>query len=227
MALVEFAYNNSYQVSVQMAPYEALYGRPCRLPLCWIEVEESSITGPNLIRDTSEKVRWIRQCLLMAQSWQKSYVDVRRRPLEFEVGDHVFLKVMPKRRVVRFGKRRKLSPRFIRLFEILKRIGVVAFRLALPPNMLGVHEIFHVSMLWKYTLDPAHMVDWGQIEVDTDGTFEEGPVCIVDSRDQVLRGKTVRLVRVLWQHYGVEESTWEREDTMRATYPFLFRDEGT
>ena len=93
--------------------------------------------------------------------------------------------------------------------------------------MKGVHEVFHVSMLWKYTLDPAHVVDWGKIKVDTDEIIEEGPVCILDSRDQVLRRKTVRLVLVLWLHYGVEESTWEREDTMRATYPFLFRDEGT
>ena len=93
--------------------------------------------------------------------------------------------------------------------------------------MSGVHEVFHVSILRVYTLDPAHVVDWRQIEVDTDGTFEEGPVYIVDSRYQVLRRKTVRLVRVLWRHCGVEESTWEREDTMQATYPFLFRDEGT
>ena len=152
---------------------------------------------------------------------------MRRRPLEFEVGDHVFLKVMPKRGVVRFGKRGKLSQRVIGPFEILERIGTVAYRLALSPNTSGVHEVFHVSMLRKYIPDPAHVVDWGQIEVDTDGTFEEGPVCIIDSRDQVLRRKTVRLVRVLWRHYGVEESTWEREDTIRATYPFLFRDEGT
>ena len=95
--LVEFAYNNSYQASIQMAPYEALYGRPCRSPLCWTEVGESSITGPDLIRDTSEKVSLIQQRLLTAQSRQKSYADVRRRPLEFEVGDHVFLKVMHKR----------------------------------------------------------------------------------------------------------------------------------
>ena len=93
--------------------------------------------------------------------------------------------------------------------------------------MLGVYEVFHVSMLRRYTSDPAHVVDWGEIEVDMDGTFEEGPVCIVDSRDQVLRSKTVRLVRVLWKHRGVEESTWECEDTMWATYPFLFRDECT
>ena len=129
--------------------------------------------------------------------------------------------------MVRFDKRGKLSPRFIGSFEILERIGTVAYRLALPPSMSGVHEVFHVSMLRKYTPDPAHVVDWRQIEVDTDETFEEGPVCIVDSRDQVLRRKTVRLVRVLWRHCGVEESTWEREGTMRATYPFLFRDEGT
>ena len=129
--------------------------------------------------------------------------------------------------MVKFGKCGKLSPRFIGPFEILERIGVVAYQLALPPSMSGVHEVFHVSMLQKYTPDPAHVVDWGQIEVDTDGTFEEGPVCIVDSRDQVLRHKTVRLVRVLWRHYGVEESTWEREDMMRDNYPFLFKDEGT
>ena len=227
LPLVEFAYNNSYQASIQMVPYEALYGRPCRSPLCWTEVVESSITCPDLVIDTSEKVSLIRQRLLTAQSRQKSYADVRRRPLEFEVGDHVFLKVMPKRGVVRFGERGKLSPRFSGSFEILERIGTVAYRLALPPSISGVHEVFHVSMLRKYTLDPAHVVDWGQIEVDIDGTFEEGPVCILDSRDQVLLCKTVRLVRVLWRLYGVEESTWEREDTMRATYPFLFRDEGT
>ena len=126
--------------------------------------------------------------------------------------------------MVRFGKRGKLSPRFIGPLEILERLCTVANRLALPSSMSGVHEVFHVSMLQRYTPDPAHVVDWGQIEIDTDGTFEEGPVCIVDSRDRVLRRKTVRLVRVLWQHCGVEESTWEREDTMRATYPFLFRD---
>ena len=152
---------------------------------------------------------------------------MRRRPLEFEVGDHVFLKVMPKRGVVRFDKHGKLSPRFIRPFEILERVGTVAYRLALPPSMSGVHEVFHVSILRRYTPDPADVVDWGEIEVDTCGTFEDGRVCIMDSQDQVLRRKTVRLVRVLWQHPGVEESTWEHEDMMQDTYPFLSRDEGT
>ena len=104
---------------------------------------------------------------------------------------------MSKRGVVRFGKRGKLSPRFIGHFEILERVGTVAYRLALPPNMSGVHDVFHVSMLWKYATDPAHVVDWGQIKVDKYETFEEGPVCILDSRDQVLRHKTVMLVLVL------------------------------
>ena len=149
-------------------------------------MEESSITGPDLIRDTLEKVSLIRHRLLTAQSRQKSYADILRRPLEFEVEDHVLLKVMPKRGVVRFGKRGKLSSRFIRPFEILERVGIIAYRLALLPSMSGVHEVFHVSMLHRYTSDPAHVVDWGEIEVDTDKTFEEGPVCIMDSRDQVM-----------------------------------------
>ena len=130
---------------------------------------------------------------------------------------------MPKRGVVRFGKREKLSSRFIGPFEILERISTVAYQMALPPNMSGVHEVFHVSMLQRYTPDPAQVVDWGEIEVDMNGTFEEGPVCIMNNQDQVLQCKTVSLVRVLWRHRGVEESTWEREDMMRATYPFLFR----
>ena len=142
-----------------MAPYEALYGRPYRSPICWTEAEESSITGPDLIRDTSKKVSLIQHCLLTAQSWKKSYADVQRRPLEFAVGDHVFLKVMPKRGVVRFGKCGKISPRIIGPFEILERVGTVVYRLALPPSMSCVHEVFHVSMLRRYTPDPARVVD--------------------------------------------------------------------
>ena len=142
-----------------MEPYKALYGRPCRSLICWTKVEGSSITSLDLIRDTLEKVGLIRQRLLTAQSRQKSYADRRRRPLEFKVDDHVFLKVMPKRGVVRFNKRGKLVPIFIEPFEILERVGIVAYRLALPPSLSGVHEVFHVSMLRKYTPDPTHVVD--------------------------------------------------------------------
>ena len=205
--MVEFAYNNSYQGSIQMAPYEALYGRPCRSPICWTEVRESSITGPDLIKDTSEKVGMIRKRLLTAQSRQKSYNDIRRRPLEFEAGDHVFLKVIPKRGVIRFDKRGKLSPRYIGPFEVLERVGMVAYRLALLLSFSTIHDVFHVSMLRKYTPDPTHIMDWGKLVVDADGTFEEELVRIMDSRKQVLRGKTMRLVKVLWQHQGVEEAT--------------------
>ena len=183
LPLVEFAYNNSYQVSIQMAPYEALYRRLCRSPICWTGVRESSTAGPDLIRDTSEEVDLIRRCLLMAQIRQKSYVDRRRRPLEFEVGDHVFLKVTPKRGVIRFGKRGKLLPRFIGPFKILDRVGAVAYQLALPPSLSSVHEVFHVSMLQKYTPDPTHVVDWGELIVEADRTFEEGPMRILNNRD--------------------------------------------
>ena len=164
--------------------------------------------------------------LLTAQSRHKSYVDRRRRPLEFEVGDHVFLKVMPKRGVVKFGKLGELAPRYIGPFEVLERVGTVAYQLVLPPSLSSVHEVFHVSMLRKYTPDPAHVVDWGKITVDTDGTLEERLVRILDTRDQVCRRKTVLLMKVLWRHREVEEATWEREETMRTTYHFLFKDEG-
>ena len=202
------------------------YGRPCRSPICWAEVGESFITSLDLIRDTSEKVGMIRQRLLTAQSRQNSYADRRRRPLEFEAGDHVFLKVTPKRGVVMFSKRGKMSLRYIRPFEILERVGIVSYQLALPPSLSGVHEVFHVSMLRKYTPDPTHVVDWSELGINADGTFEERPVCIMDSREQLLRHKTMRLVKVLWQHRGVEGATREHEDTMRARYPFLFEDGG-
>ena len=159
LPLVEFAYNNCYQESIQMTPYEALHGRPCRSSVCWTEVGERTTTGPELVRDTSEKVDLIWKCLLAAQSWQKIYADGRRRPLKFEVGDHVFLKVMSKRGVVRFGKRGKLSLRYIGPFEVLERVVTVTYRLDLPPSLSSVHVVFHVSILQKYTPDLTHVMD--------------------------------------------------------------------
>ena len=225
--LIEFAYNNSYQSSIEMAPYEALYGRPCRSPLCWAEVGEAPLLGPELVRETTEKVSLIRQRLFTAQSRQKSYADQRRRPLTFEVGDHVFLKVMPRRGLMRFGKKGKLSPRFIGPFEILEKVGAVAYRLALPPQLERVHNVFHVSMLRKYEQDPSHVVDWSEMEIEVDATYEEKPIRILDRREQVLRNKTIPLVKVLWRHRGIEEATWEREATMRVNYPHLFENRGT
>ena len=140
----------------------------------------------------------------------------------FEVGDHVFLKISPRRGLMRFGKSGKLSPRFIGPFEILERIGEVVYRLALPLQLSGVHDIFHVSMLQKYELDPSHVLDWTNLEVDEDASYEERPVWVLDRRDQVLRGKTIPLVKVLWKHHGVEEATWERKADVRERYPDLF-----
>ena len=105
-------------------------------------------------------------------------------------------------------------------------VGTVAYRLALLPSLSSLHVVFHVSMFRKYTLDLTHVMDWGELVADADGTFEEGLVRIVDSWDQVLQSKTVRLVKVMWQHRGIEEATWEREDTIRANHPFLFKEEG-
>ena len=143
----------------------------------------------------------------------------------FEVGDHVFLKISPKRGLMRFGKSEKLSPWFISPFEILERIGEVVYRLALPPQFFRVHDVFHISMLRKYGPDPSHVLDWTDLEVDEDVSYEERPARVLDKRDQVLRGKTIHLVKVLWKHHGVEEATWERELEVREKYPDLFIDE--
>ena len=222
LPLVEFAYNNSYQASIEMAPYEALYGRPCRSPVCWTDAGETGLLGPDLVRDTTEKIRLIQQRLLTAQSRQKSYADRRNRPLSFKEGDHVFLKIRPRRGVIRFGKKGKLSPRYIGPFEILEKIGQVAYRLALPPQIDRVHNVFHVSMLRKYLALPTHVLNWGDLDIDEDATFEEEPVEIQDSMEKSIRNRIIRLVRVLWKHRGMEETTWEREEAMRANYPQLF-----
>jgi hypothetical protein len=166
LALVEFAYNNSYQASIEMAPYEALYGRPCRSPICWTEVGETSLLAPDLARETTEKVKVIQQRFLTAQSRQRSYADKRTKPLTFNVGDHVFLKISPRRGIIRFGKKGKLSPRYIGPFEILQRAGEVAYRLALPPQIDRVHNVFRVSMLREYMSHPTHILNWEEVTID-------------------------------------------------------------
>ena len=134
--------------------------------------------------------------------------------------------MIPKRGVVRFGEWGKLSSRYIRPFEVLERVGTAAYRLAIPPSLSSVHVVFLVSMLRKYTPNPTHVVHWGELVVDVDGTFEEGRMRIMDNQDQVLQRKTVRLVKVLWQYQGVEEATWEHKNTIHTNYSFLFKDEG-
>ncbi|CAL9016944.1 unnamed protein product [Prunus brigantina] len=200
----EFAYNNSFQSSIGMAPYEALYGRPCRSPLCWAEASETVLLGPDLVQETTEKIKTIRQRLLTAQCRQKNYADRRTRPLKFNIGDHVFLKVSPRKGVKRFGKSGKLAPRFIGPFEVLQQIGEVAYKLALPPQFSNVHNVFLVSMLRKYEPDPAHILDWGELNIDEQLSFEERPIRILDHKEQVLRTKTIPLVKILWLHGNTE-----------------------
>ena len=145
--LMEFSYNNSYQASIGMAPYETLYGRRCRTPVCWTKLNEHKMIGLDIVKDTEKKVQVIQQRLKAASDQQKSYVDLKMRDIEYEVGDKVFLKVLPWRKILRFGKKGKLSPRFIGPYEIMKRIGPVAYRLAIPPELAKLHNVFHVSML--------------------------------------------------------------------------------
>ncbi|XP_077223412.1 uncharacterized protein LOC143857025 [Tasmannia lanceolata] len=153
-----------------------------------------------------------------------SYANNRRRELKFEVGDNVLLKVSPTKGVMRFGVRGKLSPRFVGPYEILEKIGKVAYRLALPPSLSGVHNVFHVSVLRKYIADPNHVIDIAPLKLRVDLSFEEQPICIVDRKDQVLRRQTIPYVKVQWQNHSKREATWELEEKMKAKYPFLFDD---
>jgi hypothetical protein len=155
------------------------------------------LVGPDWVQYTSEKVREIRQNILAAQSRHKSYADVRRRDLEFVVGDQVLLRVSPTRGVVRFGVSGKLSPRYIGPFSILARVGSLAYRLQLPESMAGVHPVFHVSVLRKYLRDPDHQIELESIVVQQDLTLECRPVCILESSERVMRRRRIKYVKVL------------------------------
>jgi len=221
LPLVEFTYNNSYHTSIGMAPYEALYGRRCRTPLCWNQDGESLVLGPEFLQQTSEKVRAIQERMRATQSRQKSYADKRRRPLEFEAGDHVFLRVTPTAGIGRAIKSRKLTPRFVGPYQILRRIGVAAYEIALPPHLTNLHNVFHVSQLRKYVADPSHVLELDDIQIREDLTVNTGPVRILDSQVKRLRGKEIKTVKVLWDE-TTQEMTWEMEDRMKQSYPYLF-----
>ena len=171
---------------------------------------------------TKKQVQIIRERLKTAQDRQKSYADNRRKDLQFEVGDWVFLKLSPWKGVVRFGKRGKLSPRYIGPYEIIKRVGPVAYRLALPSDLARLHDVFHISMLRKYISDPSHVLEEQPVELEADFTYVEQLVQILDWKTQVLRSREIPLVKVLWRSHTVEEATWEPEDQMREQYLHLF-----
>ncbi|XP_057471056.1 uncharacterized protein LOC130759853 [Actinidia eriantha] len=168
-----------------MAPFEALYGGLCRSSVCWTEVGEVSMIRPNMMRETTEKIKTIRQRLLT---------------------------VSPRRGLKRFGRRRKLSPCYIEPFDIIAKIGEVAYRLALPPQLSGVHDVFHVSMLWKYEPDPSHVLEWRDLELEADVSYVERSVHILNTLEHVLRRRSIPMVKVLQTHHGSDETTWEKED---------------
>ncbi|GJZ72346.1 putative reverse transcriptase domain-containing protein [Tanacetum coccineum] len=191
LPLAEFSYNNNYHARIRCAPFEALY-------------------GIKLV---------IKEKLKAATDRQKSYADNRRKPLEFEVGDHVMLKVSPWKGVVRFGKKGKLAPRYVGPFEILKRIGPVAYRFKLFKELSGVHDTFHVSNKKKCLADASLHVPLDEIKVDKTLCFVEEPIEIMDHEIQSLKCSKISLVKVRWNSKRSPEFTWEREDYMKSKYP--------
>ena len=222
LSLIEFSYNNSYHASIQAAPFEALYGRKCRTPVCWSEVGENQLSGPEIVQETTDKIIQIHERLKTARDRQKSYADKRRRPLEFQVGDRVLLKVSPWKGVVRFGKKGKLSPRFVGPFTIVKRVGPVAYQLELPEEMKGIHDVFHVSNLRKSLADETLQMPLEDVVVDEKLRFVEQPMKIEDRQTRKLKRKEISLVKVKWNSRRGPEYTWELESEMRKKYPHLF-----
>ncbi|XP_029126564.1 uncharacterized protein LOC114915797 [Cajanus cajan] len=204
-----------------MAPFEALYGRRCRTPLCWYQEGESVVVGPELVLQTTEMVRQIQERLRATQNRQKSYADKRRRPLEFEEGEHVFLRVTPTTGVGRAVRAKKLTPKFIGPYQILRRVGPVAYQLALPPILSNLHDVFHVSQLRKYIRDPSHVIEMDEVQVRENLTYEKRPVAVIDHKLKELRGKSISLVKILWDA-ATSEATWEEESRFKEQYPFLF-----
>jgi hypothetical protein len=191
LSLAEFSYNNSYQTSLKMAPFEALYGRRCRTPLSWSQIGEHKIFGPDLVTEAEEKVKTIQNNLKATQSRQTSYANIRRRPLHFQVGDFVYLRVSPTRGIQRFGVKGKLAPRYIGPFEILEICGPVAYRLQLPPQLAAIHDIFHVSQLRKCVKVPTKIIDSQAIEIESDLTYIEHPIRVLDTKERSTRRETI------------------------------------
>ncbi|CAN0841373.1 Transposon Ty3-G Gag-Pol polyprotein [Linum grandiflorum] len=221
LPLVEFAYNNSYHNSLGTAPYEALYGRKCRTPLCWDEEGERQITGPELVQETADKVKIIRERLRVAQDRQKQYADQRTREVNYEIGEKVFLKVSPWKGLMRFGKKGKLAPRYLGPYDIIGKVGPVAYVLDLPRELDRIHNVFHVSLLKKYHVDPSHIVRPDVVELEEDLSYQEVPVRIVDSQVRSLRNKHIPMLKVIWRNHESESATWETETSMREKYPSL------
>ncbi|GJS92664.1 putative reverse transcriptase domain-containing protein [Tanacetum coccineum] len=176
LPLVEFSYNNSYHTSIKAAPFKALYGHKCRSPVCWAEVGEVQLTGSEIVQETTEKIIQIKQRIQAARDRQKSYANLKRKPMEFQVGDRVMLKVSPWKGVVHFGKRGKLNPRYVGPFKVLEKVGSVAYKLELPQEPSRVHNTFHVSNLKKCYVDEPLAVPLDGLHIDDKLHFIKEPV---------------------------------------------------
>ncbi|GJT12475.1 retrotransposon protein, putative, ty3-gypsy subclass [Tanacetum coccineum] len=222
LPLVEFSYNNSYHASIKAAPFEALYGRKCRSPFCWTKVGEAQILGPELIQETTEKIVQIKQRMQAARDQQKSYADLKRKPMEFLVGDKVMLKISHWKGVVRFGKRGKLNPKYVGPFKVLEKVEEVAYKLELPEELSRVHNTFHVSNLKKCHADEPLAVPLDGLHLDDKLHFVEEPLEIVGREVKWLKRSRIPLVKVRWNSKRGPEFTWEREDQFKKKYPHLF-----
>ncbi|GJS90419.1 zinc finger BED domain-containing protein RICESLEEPER 2-like protein [Tanacetum coccineum] len=210
LPLVEFSYNNSYHTSIKAALFEGLYGRKCRSPICWAEVGDNQLTGPEIIHETTEKIVQIKSRIQAACDRQKSYVNVRRKPLEFQVGDKVMLKVSPWKEVIHFGKRGKLNPRYIGPFKIIAKVGIVAYHLELLEKLSRVHNTFHVSKLKKCMADEPLTIPLDEIQVDDKLNFIEEPVKIMDWEVKRLKQSHILIVKEPeFEGYGLRDSKLE------------------
>ncbi|GKC32865.1 putative reverse transcriptase domain-containing protein [Tanacetum coccineum] len=222
LPLVEFSYNNSYHTSIKAAPFEALYGRKCRSPVCWAEVGDAQLTGPAIIHETTEKIVQIKSRIQAARDRQKSYANIRRKPMVFQVGDKVMLKVSPWKGVVRFGKRGKLNPRYVGPFKVIERVGTVAYKLELPQQLSRVHNTFHVSNLKKCLSDESLVIPLEELRVDDKLHFVEEPIEVMDREIKQLKRSRIPIIKVRWNSKRGPEFTWEREDQFKQKYPHLF-----
>jgi hypothetical protein len=209
-----------------MAPFEALYRRKCRTPLAWSEVGERILFGPAIIEEAEEKVEKVRENLRIAQSRQKSYADKRRRELTFAVGDNVYMKVSPLRGTKRFLVKGKLAPRYVGPYQITKRIGSLAYQLALPETMAAVHPVFHVSQLKKSEKDVEEkQVAMELLDLQDTLEYVEHPEKILERALKETRRTTIPFCKVLWSNHSEQEMTWEKEADLRKEYPHLFEEE--
>ncbi|GJW66671.1 putative reverse transcriptase domain-containing protein [Tanacetum coccineum] len=207
LPLVEFSYNNSYHTSIKVAPFEALYGRKCRSPVCWAEVGDAQLTGPAIIHETTEKIVQIKSRIQAARDRQKSYANIRRKPMVFQVGDRVMLKVSPWKGVVRFGKRGKLNPRYVGPFKVIERVGTVAYKLELPQQLSRVHNTFHVSNLKKCLSDESLVIPLEELRIDDKLHFVEKPIEVMDREIKQLKRSCIPIIKVRWNSKRGSEFT--------------------